>query len=204
MCSHRSENGHTHGPVPSCHALQISPKMNREMNTRTLAVQDMEHEPDTQTVGVRATASRRQFRLSISSDMEDIWRQLKDVRPRGDTRELEWLLRLGILAESGLRAGGPAFATFMAGIAAPQPGLGRASMLGGGQFQPESAAQEGASQRRTEGQLDSVPAAESGEARVEQVAGWNFARGFKVAAAVEISPSYSHSPSSRTHIRKDL
>lgn len=90
-----------------------------------------------------STRSRRQFRLSISSDMEDIWRRLKDVRPRGATRELEWLLRLGILAESGLRAGGPAFATFMASIAAPQPGLGRALTLGGGQFQPKSAAQDG-------------------------------------------------------------
>lgn len=87
-----------------------------------------------------STRSRRQFRLSISSDMEDIWPRLKDVRPRGATRELEWLLRLGILAE---RAGGPALATFIASIAAPQPGLGRALMLGGGQFQPESAAQEG-------------------------------------------------------------
>lgn len=75
--------------------------------------------------------------------MEDIWRRLKDVRPRGATRELEWLLRLGILAECGLRAGGPAFATFMASIAAPQPGLGRALVLGDGQVQPESAAQEG-------------------------------------------------------------
>ena len=90
----------------------------------------MKHESNTQTVGVRATASRRQFRLSISSDMEDIWRRLKDVRPRGATRELEWLLRLGILAESGLRAGGPAFATFMASIAAPQPGFDRAMMFG--------------------------------------------------------------------------
>jgi len=90
-----------------------------------------------------STRSRRQFRLSISSDMEDIWRRLKDVRPRGATRELEWLLRLGILAESGLRAGGPAFATFMASIAAPQPGLGRALMVGGGQSQPEPAAQDG-------------------------------------------------------------
>ena len=72
--------------------------------------------------------------------MEDIWRRLKDVRPRGATRELEWLLRLGILAE---RAGGPAVAALMASIAAPQSGLGRALMLGDGQPQPEPASQEG-------------------------------------------------------------
>ena len=85
-----------------------------------------------------STRSRRQFRLSISSDMEDIWQRLKDVRPRGATRELEWLLRLGILAE---RAGGPALATLKASIAA-QPGLGRALMLGGGHFQTGSATQD--------------------------------------------------------------
>lgn len=84
--------------------------------------------------GARASARRRQFRLSISSDMEDIWRRLKDVRPRAATRELEWLLRLGILAE---RAGGPAFATLMASIAAARPGADGPLMLGGGQHQAE-------------------------------------------------------------------
>ena len=86
---------------------------------------------------------RRQFRLSITSEMGDVWSRLKDVRPRSSTRELEWLLRLGVLAESGLRAGGPAVGALLARLAATQsePGLG--SVLGGGQPQPITGALEG-------------------------------------------------------------
>jgi len=100
----------------------------------------MKHESNTQTEVVRATASRRQFRLSISSDMEDIWRRLKDVRPRAAARDLEWLLRLGVLTESGLRAGGPAVATVLASLAAPRLAGGRSQPVSGAQERPATAA----------------------------------------------------------------
>jgi len=90
-----------------------------------------------------STTDRRQFRFSINSDMDDVWHRLKDVRPRAATRELEWLLRLGVLAEAGLRAGGSAVAAVPAGLAASQPEPRLASVVGGGLSQPASGAREG-------------------------------------------------------------
>lgn len=113
--------------------------------------------------------ARRQHRVTISDDMGAVWDWFKEVPPRAAAGEIEFLLRLGVLAAAGVRGGG-----IQAGQGAdcPPPLPVPAT--------PASAA----SPRRADAQLDSAPAGEDGEGRVERAAGWNFlGAGFEAAGA---------------------
>lgn len=44
---------------------------------------------------------RRHLRLTITEDMKDLWAWFQDVRPRAAAREVEFLLRLGVLHATG-------------------------------------------------------------------------------------------------------
>jgi len=146
-------------------------------------------EASAETLRVRSKKVRRQHRITISADMGPLWDWFKDVPHKAAAREIDFLLRLGVLAAAGVRSG-----SSQAGQAtASQPALS-VSPPPAPVFSP----------RRTEAQLDSVPSAEGSEARVEQVAGWNFASaGFDAAAAAVDRQPYAHWPSARTYIRAE-
>ena len=144
-----------------------------------------ESEASAETLRVRSKKARRQHRITISADMGPLWDWFKDVPHKAAAREIDFLLRLGVLAATGVRAGNG-----QAGRGTDSPALSVSS--------PPAPA---SSSRRTDAQLDSVPPAEGSEARVEQVAGWNFTIGGleAAAAAVDRLSPYAHWPSARTY-----
>lgn len=92
---------------------------------------------------------RRHLRLTITEDMQDLWAWFQDVRPRAAAREVEFLLRLGVLHATG---------PWTSGASQLGPGAYRAPAL------PASApAPSAASQLRNDTQLEPSPAAEDRE-----------------------------------------
>ena len=142
-----------------------------------------ESEAGAETLGVRSKKTRRQVRFTISEDMSALWDWFKEVPPGGAAGEIEFLLQLGVQAAVGVRCGSRQAGQAAAGS---PPALSPRALA----FSP----------RRTDALLDTVPPAEGSEARVEQVAGWNFASATFEAAAAAVEPRYAHWPSSRTCI----
>lgn len=54
-----------------------------------------------------AKPGRRHLRLTITEDMQDLWAWFQNVRPRAAAREVEFLLRVGVLSATGLRTAVP-------------------------------------------------------------------------------------------------
>jgi len=112
--------------------------------------------------------ARRQHRITISADMGALWEWFKDVPPKAAAGEIEFLLRLGVLAAAGVRSG------------SRQAGQGSASPPALSVPAPPAPV----SSPRIPEQADSAPAGEGDEARVDQTAGWDFSgAGFEAAAA---------------------
>lgn len=112
-------------------------------------------------------AARRQHRVTISDDMGAVWDWFKEVPPRAAAGEIEFLLRLGVLAAAGVRGGS-------------QTGQGADGSVA--VFVPAPPAL--ASARGADAQLHSATTGEDGEVRVAQADGWNFLHaGFDAAGA---------------------
>lgn len=92
---------------------------------------------------------RRHLRLTITEDMQDLWAWFQDVRPRAAAREVEFLLRLGVLHATG---------PWTSGASQPEPGANRARALS-----VSAPAPCAASQLRSDTQLDLSPAAEDSD-----------------------------------------
>jgi len=113
-------------------------------------------------------AQRRQHRITISADMGPLWDWFKDVPHKAAAREIDFLLRLDVLAAVSVRSG------------SRQAGQGSASPPTLSVPAPPAPA----SFPSVSEQSDSAPAGDGDEARVDQVAGWNFtSAGFEAAPA---------------------
>ena len=103
-----------------------------------------------------APKARRQHRVTISDDMGPVWEWFKEVPPKAAAGEIEFLLRLGVLAAARVRGRGSQAAQAAESSAAlPAP------------------APPAVSPSSTAAPVDSQ-ASEAGEPRVEQAGGWNF------------------------------
>lgn len=88
-------------------------------------------------------SARRHLRLTITEDMDDLWDWFQGVRPRAAARELEFLLRLGVLHAKGWTAGVGAVAASGASAAAGSGGGLAMAAPGAGPAQyPDRANQE--------------------------------------------------------------
>ncbi len=116
-----------------------------------------------------AKGARRQHRVTISDDMGAVWDWFKEVPPKAAPGEIDFLLRLGVLAAAGVRRGGG-----QAGHGADQPALPLTTSPASGSV---------ASAPRADAQLEETTV-EDGAVRVEKADGWNFlGGGFEASGA---------------------